>query len=217
MRTLTALLPTPGSVLVVGTNPEPVARDLAAAGHAVSTASDLPGAARIPESSLDAVVLGAPDTVTFQAARRLLREKGRLLIAGPAPGRTEQETVIALSEAGFVVLKVDLPAAVYLARKESFFVREYRQGDEEQILPMFRRSFHVDRSLARWAWEYRENPYGTLRISEAFTEDGRLAAHYAGYPVRFHDGTGARARILPALQVGDTMTEPAFRHVGRGP
>jgi SAM-dependent methyltransferase len=217
LRALPALLPTPGSVLVVGTNPEPAARELAAAGHTVSTASDLLGAARIPESSLDAVVLGAPDPSLLQAARRLLREKGRLLIAGPAPGRTEQETVIALSEAGFVVLKADLPAAVYLARKESFFVREYREGDEKQILPMFRRSFHVDRSLARWAWEYRENPYGALRISEAFTEEGLLAAHYAGYPVRFHDETGNEARTLPALQVGDTMTEPAFRHVGRGP
>jgi len=44
--------------------------------------------------------------------------------AGPAPGLTEREAVIALSEAGFVVLKADLPSAVYLARKESFFVRD---------------------------------------------------------------------------------------------
>jgi hypothetical protein len=216
-RALPALLPTPGSVLVVGEAPEPIARELAAAGHAVLTARDLLAAPPLPESSLDAVVLVAPGPGALQAARRLLREKGRLLIAGPAPGLNDREMVIALSEAGFVVLKSDPPAAVYLARKESFLVREYREGDEEQILPMFRRSFHVDRSLARWRWEYRENPYGALKISQAFTEDGRLAAHYAGYPVRFHREIGGRPKALPALQVGDTMTEPAFRHVGRGP
>jgi hypothetical protein len=208
-------------VLVVGADPEPLAGELTAAGHVVFTARELPAALPILESSLDAVVLGAPDRGALpgglQAARRLLREKGRLLIAGPSPDLPAGELVVALSEAGFVILKGGSPPAVYLARKESFLVREYKDGDEEQILPMFRRSFHVERSLARWRWEYRENPYGMLKISEAFTEDGRLAAHYAGYPVRFHHEIDGRPRIFPALQVGDTMTEPAFRHVGRGP
>lgn len=206
---------------MVGADPEPLAGELTAAGHVVLTANDLLAAPPTPESSLDAVVLGAPDRGALpgvlQAARRLLREKGRLLIAGPASDLPADELVVALSEAGFVILQGGPPPAAYLARKESFLVREYKDGDEEQILPMFRRSFHVERSLARWRWEYQENPYGTLKISEAFTEDGRLAAHYAGYPVRFHHEIDGRPRILPALQVGDTMTEPAFRHVGRGP
>jgi hypothetical protein len=202
---LPALLPAPGSVLVVGEVPESVVLELTAAGHAILTSPE------VQESSLDAVVLGSSDPGALQAARRLLRDQGRLLIPGPV----SRDLVVALSEAGFVILKS--PSGLHLARKESFLVREYRPGDEEQILPMFRRSFHVDRSLARWSWEYRENPYGTLKISEAFTEDGQLAAHYAGYPVRFHFETQGEPRLLPALQVGDTMTEPAFRHVGRGP
>jgi hypothetical protein len=218
---LPALLPAPGSVLVVGADTELLAGELAAGGHTVFTARNLPATPPIPELSLDAVVLGAPDRGArpglIQAARCLLREKGRLLIAGPAPDLTMKELVVALSEAGFVVLKEGPPPAVYLARKDSFFVREYKEGDEEKILPMFHRSFHVERSLERWRWEYRENPYGALKISEAFTEDGRLAAHYAGYPVRFYRDIDGTPRTSPALQVGDTMTEPAFRHVGRGP
>ncbi|MEA2601808.1 MAG: hypothetical protein QOF89_2800 [Acidobacteriota bacterium] len=214
----------PADVLVVGADPDLLAQQLTAAGYTVALAGDLLAV----EASQDAIVLlespGGRLREVLEAARRLLREKGRLLIAsldGPS-----QELVIALAEAGFVILKpergtpADTPATVYLARKEACFVREYRDGDEEQILPMFCRSFHVDRSLARWRWEYRENPYGTLRISEAFSSEGRLAAHYAGYPVRFHHaigGIGETPRILPALQIGDTMTDPAFRHLGRGP
>ncbi|HSS49689.1 MAG TPA: hypothetical protein VLX28_12155, partial [Thermoanaerobaculia bacterium] len=159
------------------------------------------------------VVLEAPDPAALQAARRLLRDQGRLLVSGLREG----EMVIALSEAGFVILKGDPRSAVYLARKETCFVREFQDGDEEQILPMFRRSFFVDRSLARWRWEYRENPYGELQISEAFSPESTLVAHYAGYPVRFHRTGGGGTQTLPALQIGDTMTEPAFRHVGRGP
>jgi hypothetical protein len=216
---LWALLPSPGSVLLVGTGP--LARELAGAGHAVATAGDLLATDSVPEASLDAVVLAGLDrgrlSEVLQAARRLLREKGRLLIAGPAADLAPRELEIALAEAGFVILKGAPSPVACLARKEGFFIREYRDGDEEQILPMFCRSFYVERSLARWRWEYRENPYGNLRISQAFTEDGRLAAHYAGYPVRFHSQIGGEPRTLPALQVGDTMTEPAFRHVGRGP
>jgi hypothetical protein len=219
-KTLAVLLPSPGSVLLVAANPDPLAAELAATGHSVSTTKNLLAADLTPEASLDAVVLvdpRGPLTDILRAARRLLREKGRLAILASTPDLKARELVVALSEAGFVILKGGLPPTVYLARKESFFVREYAAGDEEQILPMFRKSFHVERSLARWSWEYRENPYGTLRISEAFTEDGQLAAHYAGYPVRFQREIEGRSDTLPALQVGDTMTEPAFRHVGRGP
>jgi hypothetical protein len=190
----------------------------------VTLANDLLTGEPAAAASQDAVVLlESPDgrrEDVLRAAHRLLREKGRLLMTA-GPDRASRELVIALSEAGFVILKPErgaASAAVYLARKESCVVREYRDGDEEQILPMFCRSFHVDRSLARWRWEYRENPYGTLAISQAFSPDGRLAAHYAGYPVRFHRAiSGEPPRTLPALQIGDTMTEPSLRHLGRGP
>lgn len=195
----------PACIFLAGAEDGDLARRLSEAGYTVTKDS-------APAESQDAIVLSGPvQPDALAAARRLLRDKGRLVIADvPADFRP---LAVALSEAGFVLLKPD-----GVARKEDFFVREYRDGDEQQILPMFQRSFYVERSLARWSWEYRENPYGTLRISEAFTGDGKLAAHYAGYPVRFHDQMqGGEPRKLPALQIGDTMTEPAFRHVGRGP
>lgn len=101
------------------------------------------------------------------------------------------------------------------AAPDALTVRPYREGDEQAILDLFERAFHHRRSLARWRWEYRDNPYGNLRISLAFDADGRLAAHYAGYPVRFWTDAGGPPRTWLAHQVGDTMTAPEARGIGR--
>jgi len=223
---LSLLPPPPASVLLAGPAPDLLVQELAAAGHTVTMASDILAGETAPEAAgVDALVLleipsdSRRRGEVLGEAHRRLRDKGRLLIPGPGDIAIPQDLVIALSEAGFVILKPErgATAAVYLARKESCFVREFQDGDEEQILPMFHRSFHVERSLARWRWEYRENPYGALKISEAFSPEGQLVAQYAGYPVRFHRATGGQPSVLPALQIGDTMTEPSFRHLGRGP
>lgn len=94
-----------------------------------------------------------------------------------------------------------------------FVVRPYRSGDETAILDLFQRSFHTARSLPHFDWEYRENPFGSRHISLAFDEASRLVAHYAAYVVPFVES----GRALLAHQVGDTMTDPSVRHVGRGP
>jgi hypothetical protein len=92
--------------------------------------------------------------------------------------------------------------------------RPYRDGDENAILDLFARSFpHAPRALEHFRWKYLHDPFGNRRISLTFDGDGRLVGHYAGYPVPFvDDGT-----TLVAQQIGDTMTEPSVRHIGRGP
>jgi Acetyltransferase (GNAT) domain len=207
---LRALLPDSGARLLAGGS----AADAASLGAEPGPAGPLD---ELPaESFAAAVLLEAADQIPGPALlaslRRLLVERGRLLVVPRSS--TPEERTVALSEAGFVVVKDD---GIVQARKEAFFVRAYQDGDEEQILPLFRRSFFVDRSPARFRWEYLENPHGNRRISEAFAEDGRLVAHYAGYPVRFASNLHGGWRTHPAIQVGDTMTEPSVRHVGRGP
>ena len=95
-----------------------------------------------------------------------------------------------------------------------FTTREYRAGDEQAILDLFNRSFpHSPRSLEHFRWKYRDDPFGAERISLTFDESARLVGHYSGYCVPFrYDAKNATAH-----QIGDTMTDPAVRHVGRGP
>jgi hypothetical protein len=96
---------------------------------------------------------------------------------------------------------------------ERFVTRAYEPGDEKAILDLFARSFHAPRSLEHFRWKYLQNPYGNAHISLTFDEQGRLVGHYAGYPVPFVEG----GRDLLAHQIGDTMTDPSIRHIGRGP
>jgi hypothetical protein len=232
---LRSLLPASAvQVLWAGADPDGTAAELRTAGLQVTVGaggtaplltSPLPqpppsqgGGTHRPDLSFDALVLPAgldgDPAAQLAAARALLAEEGRLLLSTTADAA--RDLVVALSEAGFVVLRQESAEAgreVLAARPDPFVVRAYREGDEEAILALFRASFHADRTPERWRWEYRENPYGALRITEAFAPDGSLAAHYAGYPVYF---SGSSGRFL-ALQVGDTMTAAAFRHVGRGP
>ncbi|HVS32791.1 MAG TPA: GNAT family N-acetyltransferase [Thermoanaerobaculia bacterium] len=96
---------------------------------------------------------------------------------------------------------------------DRFVIRQYRPGDETPILELFARSFHQPRRPEEWRWKYERNPYGLHRISVACIEPDMLVGHYAGYPVRFC----AFGRTIEANQIGDTMTAPSVRHIGRGP
>lgn len=95
-----------------------------------------------------------------------------------------------------------------------FTTRAYEEGDEREILRMFAEAFpHAPRTPAHFRWKYLHDPFGARHISVTFDAGARMVGHYAGYVVPFTD----RGRPLVAHQVGDTMTDPAIRHVGRGP
>jgi hypothetical protein len=94
-----------------------------------------------------------------------------------------------------------------------FITRAYEPGDEAAILDLFARSFHAPRTLEHFRWKYLNNPFENGHISLTFDEQGKLVGHYAGYPVPFVES----GRDILAHQIGDTMTDPSIRHVGRGP
>lgn len=99
-------------------------------------------------------------------------------------------------------------------RPLTFETRAFAEGDEAAILDLFARSFpHASRTLQHFLWKYRHNPAGNERISLTFDQQQALAGHYAGYAVPFR----AYGKDLIAHQIGDTMTEVAVRHIGRGP
>lgn len=105
---------------------------------------------------------------------------------------------------------------IFVARKDSFSIKPYSSGDESKILPVFNEVFGTQRTIGHWYWKFRDNPYGSYKISQAFSEEGKLVAHYAGYPVPFYCDTGGIPGIFLSLQIGDTMTLPEVRHIGRG-
>ncbi len=92
-------------------------------------------------------------------------------------------------------------------------IRSYRAGDEEQILSTFNLVFrevcgpgYVDRTMAAWRWQYRDNPEGH-RIYLAVAKDGTIAAQYAGVPLRV-DATHGEEIFVHCV---DSMTHPDWR------
>src|SRR5574341_1456493 len=70
---------------------------------------------------------------------------------------------------------------------ESLEIRNYRPGDEAQIIDLFERTF--GRTMGRtesarhWKWEFLDTPAGYQAIVLAFA-GSTLAAQYAAMPVR---------------------------------
>ena len=172
-----------------------------------------------PTARLLAAVQGQP-----KGAEGVEGQQGLLAAGGESLLRA---TIRHLSENGFAIQRqrtLDLgdgrpPWNLLLCRPDDFLLRAYEKGDEAAILDLFPHCFFVSRSLAHWNWKYRDNPWGRNHISLALAPDsGALAAHYAGYPMPFYfRPPGEKGRRLLALQMGDTMTHPEHRGVGRGP
>ena len=183
----------------------------------------------LPEScsaSFDWIVWRSDNACTEDECRRIsswLEERARLLLVTPRAHRVS--SLFALSTTGFAVHKEieSHSKSLVLARSTDFVVRSFEPGDEHDILQMFKPSFHVERSEDHWRWKFERQPYGTRQITIARSNDGTLAAHYAGYPVPFEyfpideRGRLSKPESLTGLQIGDTMTLPKYRSVGRGP
>ena len=170
---------------------------------------------------------GPPDADELAALRSRLAPSERLaIVLGPPAAEGEVAGLTrALYEERFAVLESrrieGAPGGarqVVVARRAEHRVRPYRPGDEAAIQELFRRSFHRERPPSHWRWKYLGCPYGALRISVAESPAGELVAHYAGYPLHLHDAErpGRAGLEATAHHVGDTMTAPEARRVGRG-
>ena len=131
-----------------------------------------------------------------------------------------RELRLALAEAGWLLRRKDAQG-LWQARRDRFRIRPYRPGDERAIPGLFETAFRQRRGIDHWSWLYQEHPWGRHRLTVAEDQEGvdpatgrgALVAHYTGYPVRFYRAGGT----LEAHHIGDTMTLPAVRHLGRGP
>jgi len=91
-------------------------------------------------------------------------------------------------------------------------LREYRPGDEAQILQTFNRLFAgVDpgfrpRTPASWRWRFTDHPDG-MRVMLAVDAGGRVLAQYAGLGVRVHTPSGE----LDVSHAVDSFCDPGAR------
>lgn len=182
----------------------------------------------LPPLPWDAVTLDLEQAgATFDGDWRALAERmapgARLVLRLPAAwcshGAERSRVEVALAEAGFALRRGE--GEWLVASATPYRVRAATESDYEQIATLFERCFFHRRSLEHWRWQYLRNPNLPSpgpQIALVSSPADELVAHYTGYPLRFdrflRDGT--RASFL-AHQIGDTMTAPEARHIGRGP
>ena len=96
------------------------------------------------------------------------------------------------------------------ARGRGWIARQYRPGDERQILELRRLVFgdgdEQRNTESYWRWEFRDNPAGCARIWLAVAADG-IVGQYAVIPVRMQY---CGEVVMGSLSL-DTMTHPDFR------
>ena len=238
---LSAWLPAPPcGVLVLASRPEGAAERLRDSGYRPLLHEAPAGG---PDGPAAAVVI--VDHGEIEVTRGLLRAAAAVLPDGAtlvtasarpaAPARVRDEMRLLLDEHGFHIVERsetvrpagtgartlgaagngEIAVTLVHARRDRFAIRGYREGDEAAILAMFATSFGAQRSEEHWRWKFRDDPYGSLRITVVLDRDGSLAAHYAGYPVRFVFPSRTAGEI-GAMQIGDTMTSKAVRASGLG-
>lgn len=61
---------------------------------------------------------------------------------------------------------------------EEFTIREYKEGDEKQLLLLMKEVFGKNQSLTYWNWEYKKNPRG-FSILLLLNKEGKIIGQYA--------------------------------------
>lgn len=88
-------------------------------------------------------------------------------------------------------------------------IRNYQEGDEKHILPLFERVFGRPMSLENWRWRFIDNPAGQKLIKLMWDED-KLVGHYAVSPII----VSIAEQSHPSVHSLATMTHPEYG--GRG-
>ena len=214
----------------------------------MTTATYTRGSANFPEGAVFEGVVFYQSAEYFPRLKRVLTETRRFLTDGGRiilcdaltekspvyamkPSYLSRKLTMLLCESGFRILdrcecnpdetdseECNSNLGIFVARKDNFRIRSYVPGDEQKILPLFNQVFNTHRTMEHWQWKFRNNPFGSERISLCLSDEGMPVSQYAGYPVPFissleHPDHPVRFR---AFHSGDTFTHPSVRRIGLG-
>jgi hypothetical protein len=84
-------------------------------------------------------------------------------------------------------------------------IRPYKEGDEKEIIKLFKACFGKEMSRKEWQWKYKKSPWGS--VSYVVFDNKKLVSHYGGIKYLFYSGN----KMLSAYQTCDVMTHPDYR------
>nr|WP_320013632.1 GNAT family N-acetyltransferase [uncultured Desulfobacter sp.] len=95
--------------------------------------------------------------------------------------------------------------------EDVYYIRGFQDGDEKQILTLFKTVFGQRRDVDTWKWMFKNNPYGRIYAGLAFSKESHeLIGQYTVIPTPINH----RGNKVIGCQSVDTMVHPEFRKYG---
>ena len=96
-----------------------------------------------------------------------------------------------------------------LANLKDITFRNYKEGDEREIVDLHNSVFKGKYSLAQWNWEHKMNPFSHISIVLAMY-DSKIVGQSLSIPLSyFHEG-----ELVRTTRVQNVMVHPDFRKQG---
>lgn len=89
--------------------------------------------------------------------------------------------------------------------KDSWICRDYQDGDEYQILTLYKQVNESEMALAHWTWKFAKGPFGKSMIKLMF-DDEKLIGFYAAMPMNVQ----VQEKLIKAAISVNTMTHPDY-------
>lgn len=93
--------------------------------------------------------------------------------------------------------------------KNSWICRDHQDGDEYQLLTLYKEVNNKEMTLDHWKWKFTESPSGKAVIKLMFDGD-KLIGHYAAIPMNMQ----VKNKLVKAVLSVNTMTHPDYRGYG---
>lgn len=86
-------------------------------------------------------------------------------------------------------------------------IRNYKDGDEKEIIRLFREVFNKNMTIEQWRWKYRKQGMEKIYSKVAENTGGKIIGHVGAIPLKgtFHN------RPIQFFQTVDVMVHPSFR------
>ena len=96
-------------------------------------------------------------------------------------------------------------SAVKKVEPKSWIIRSYREGDEHEILDLWRLVFQQERSLDHWVWKFKRNRVHVALACTALEQ--KIVGHYPTIPIKIN----FMGEPVLACVIVDVAIHPDFR------
>jgi GNAT acetyltransferase-like protein len=93
--------------------------------------------------------------------------------------------------------------------QKQWYLREYKENDENEIVSLYNSTFRRSRSLTHWNWKFKDNPYSKKIIASLACAEttNKIIGHNTVIPVRLN----FMGNPISSGQFSDIMVHPDYR------